>query len=149
MKTSEDTGIDDVPADRVPGIPRRGTALAVVAGILCGGGTVFIGLLFFQFLDVYFTIWTPAVVEDADIRRYGMTATLCLIALGVSLIAALAARRRKLALLAGVVLVLGIGASLLFAVPQGRWTPVEPTQEPLPSNYEPCYSGSNNCGGGG
>jgi hypothetical protein len=149
MGNSGDTGIDDVSADRVRAVRRWGTAMAVVASILCGGGILLSGLLFFQFIDVYFTIWTPAVVEDADIRRYQMTATLCLIALGASFIAALVARHRKLAWLAGVVLVLGIGATLLFAVPQGRWTPLEPSPEPLPSNYEPCYSGSNNCGGGG
>jgi peptidoglycan/LPS O-acetylase OafA/YrhL len=143
----------DLSTDPVPPAQRSTrrweTATAVVAGVLCGGGALLLGLLFFQFVDVYFTIWTSVVIDDADIRRYAVTATSCVIALGAALLAALAARRSKLAWLAGVLLVLGIVAALLFAVPQGRWTPVEPGPEPLPSNYEPCYSGSNDCGGGG
>jgi hypothetical protein len=146
---TETHAIDKGASEPARRVPRWETASAVVAGILCGGGALLIGLLFFQFFDVYFTIWTPAVVENADIRRYNVTAAFCVSGLGASLVVALIARRFRLAWVAGILLVIAIAAALLFSVPQGRWTSVENTPEPLPSNYEPCYSGSNECGGGG
>ena len=145
---TETEAVDDLPFGAARRIPRWETAIAVVAGILCGGGVLLIGLLFFQFVDVYFTIWTPAVVGEGDIRRYDVTAAICVIALGAALVAALVARRWELAWVAGVLLVIGIVAALLFAVPQGRWMSVENDPAPLPSNYQPCYSGSNDCVGG-
>ena len=145
---TETDAVENTPAVPSRRIPWWETALAILSGILCGGGTILIGVLFFQFVDVYFTIWTPAVVDGGDVHRYELTAAICVIALGASVLSAVISRRWELAWVAGILVVIGLVAALLFAVPQGRWMRADEAPEPLPTNYQPCYSGSNNCVGG-
>ena len=126
----------------------RVQVLRAVAGVLLIVGCLLIVLLVLQFIDVFFTLGNPAVVDDGDVRRFEATASACVAVLGASLLLAVLSRRRTLAWAAGAVLLLGMLVVVLFAVPQTRWAPVEESH-PLPTNYEPCYSGSTDCGGGG
>jgi hypothetical protein len=148
MGNSAGADVDDAPLRRIRATPWWETAMAVVGGILCGGGILLAGVIFFQYLDVYFTLGAPAVIDDGDSPRYEATASACVAALGASLLLALFARRWELAWVAGVVLVVGLIVAFLFAVPQERWAPADESH-PLPTNYEPCYSGSRTCAGGG
>lgn len=154
MVNSGGTGIDSEPAGgaRPPIAPptrRRGSIPAIAGGILLAVGIVLIALLPAQWFAAYFTFWTPVTIDEGEMRLYEVTASACLIALGASLLLAVVARRRGLVWASGIFLIVGIAAALVFAVPQARWVQVDDEPPPLPSNYEPCYSGSNDCGGGG
>lgn len=154
MANSGGTDIDSGPAGGEPPLPtpptrRGGSVIAISSGILLALGIVLIALLPVQWFAAYFTIWTPVTIDEGEMRLYAVTASACLITLGSSLVLAFVARRRGLAWASGLLLIVGIAAVLVFAVPQARWVQVDDVPQPLPSNYEPCYSGSNDCGGGG
>ncbi|MET0932985.1 MAG: DUF6234 family protein [Mycetocola sp.] len=134
---------------RMRGNSRWARALTAAAGVLLATGVVLTVVLCAQFFDAYFSIWVPAVIEESDVRRYDVTASVCILSLVLSGVLAWAARRRKLVRWAAVLLGIGLVVATLFSVPQGRWVPEEAEPPPLPANYEPCYSGSNDCGGGG
>ncbi|MET1051420.1 MAG: DUF6234 family protein [Mycetocola sp.] len=145
---TESTTGDTRPPASVRAVPQWHTVVAIIAGILCGVGGLLIGVLFFQFVEVYFTIGGPATVNDGDVGRYEVTALICVTALAAAASAALVSKRWALAWISGVLLVIGLVVALVFSVPQNRWLLVD-EPAPLPSDYTPCFSGSGPCPGGG
>lgn len=120
---------------------------SVVSGVLLLVGGLLIGVIFLQWLSTYFVIWGSPVVTDSGIQNYEVTASACLLILVSACILAIVGGNRPLAWATGIFLVVGVVAALIFAIPQGRWEPhSEP--KPLPTDYQPCYSGSNDCPGG-
>jgi len=127
--------------------PTRPLALAldVVLGI---GSLVLAAGLFFQFLDVYLAFFgETASATDADGTRYLWTAAFAIAAPVVGFVLAAIGKRRGAAIAFVAVGLLCVLSAAVFAVPQGRFTPA-PVEHNLPSNYVPCYSGSNDCPGG-
>jgi hypothetical protein len=133
-------GNKSVAADR-----QRGLIAQILLGL---PGPFFMVALVLQYLDVYFTVGgsTPPPTP-ADGERYLWTAGLANLFAVAGVVLALV-RRRGIAFLAAGFLLIGVlGLSVIAAVPQGRWYP-HPGSAPLPSDYQPCFSGSNTCPGG-
>lgn len=101
--------------------------------------------LFWQALDVYLVFDGSRVSPTAaQGSRYVWTASLC-VASAVSAVCVSMWVGKRAEVVTGLVgLVLALAAATLFAVPQDRWNR-DPAQQPPPSDYEPCYSGSNEC----
>lgn len=122
------------------------TAIAV---LLLVGGTL-IGVLFWQYLWVYFSIGGPGPgPTGAEIARYEVTAILCLASLAAAVVIA-AVRRSKRLVAAGLVLSLvALGTAYLFSVPSHRWQVDRNPRYELPDDYVPCFGeGDPNCIGG-
>lgn len=115
-----------------------------------GLGLLLVVALFWQYLEVYLTFFGE--VPDptaADGARYVVTAGTCLGLVLAGLVAAALARHRGVLSLAVVALVVSVVAAAVLAVPAGRWTDAVRTPEPPRPAFEPCYSGSGECEGGG
>lgn len=105
--------------------------------------------LFWQFTDVYFVLDGGTVhPTPAQEARYLWTASCCLAVAVASAVFAFRAEGWRLQLVACIGVVLTLVGSAVLAIPHDRWVPDAPTHE-LPADYEPCYSGSNDCGPGG
>ena len=122
-------------------------AFSVISGVLLLVGGLLIGVLFMQWFTTYFVIWGSPVVTESGIQNYEVTASACLLLLVGACVLAIAGRNRPLAWATGIFLVVGLVAALIFAIPQGRWE-AHSEPKPLPSDYQPCFSGSNDCPGG-
>ena len=106
---------------------------------------VLIVALFWQSLDVYFVLGGEAMEPtDREHTRYLVTASAC----GVSAVAAVVAATRNggagALVMSLFTLVGALVAAALFAVPTIDLHR-DPVPNQLPNNYEPCYSGSNEC----
>lgn len=133
------------------GEPRDRSYVARVVEVLgLGLGVVLVGALFLQYLYVYLTFFGEVPEPTAaDGVRYLVTAGTCLALVLAGLVAAAVAHHRGVLNLAIVALVVAVVAAAVFAVPEGRWTdPGPPAERPRPA-FEPCYSGSGECEGGG
>ena len=109
-------------------------------GSLCGLA------LLWQAFDVYFNLGSQIPVpSQSDIVRYDLTAILCIASVIAALVISIIRRSVWLVVLSSIVVLVALGGSAVFSVPAGRWFPPEPTSEPLPSYYKPCYSGSGDC----
>jgi len=120
---------------------------AVVQALLPFAVLLIVGALLWQYLDVYFTFSAvPDEVTARDRARYTVTAGIG-VAVAISAVVLALVRRRVLAFVVAVVLAtVMIGVAAVFAVPRPDWDPAPIDNGP--SNYEPCYSGSNDCVGG-
>lgn len=121
------------------------------AGIQAGLGVLgssIMAALAWQFFEVYFAIGgTVPTAAPSDGLRYLVTAGLGVAVVAASLVLALL-RRKVLAVVCSLALAIGMfGFAYVLAVPQNRWNQ-DPVQEPLPADYRPCFSGSNDCPGG-
>lgn len=121
------------------------------AGVQLGVGILGLGVLaalVWQFFEVYFAIGSPLPEADpSDGVRYLVTAGIGVSAAVVSVVLSLI-RAKLTAFLCSVVLaVVLLGAAYVLAVPQHRWNPA-PARQPLPADYQPCFSGSGDCPGG-
>ena len=131
---------------------RRRTAKASTLGaaaiiLLALGGTLAFTLPMLWF-STYFSIWEPPPEASAEaIGRYQFAAATALIMLSSALVVALVARRRGLAWLVGVALVLALLAAFVFQIPQGRFWPSEP-DVPEPRNTHVCFGTTGDCPGG-
>lgn len=111
-------------------------------------GLVLTFLLVWQFTDVYFVLDGQSdTPTDAQARRYVWTAALGLVSMASALLLATCASARGAIVASSIGLVLALIVAAVFAVPQDRWKPQPPVNE-LPDDYQPCYSGSNDCVGG-
>jgi hypothetical protein len=127
----------------------RGSSLARGTGIglLMLEPLVVLALLW-EYLDVYLTFGgDPVEASSADGHRYVVTVIVCLTCPVVALVAATLCRSRRLLWWAAAGLVVALAAGFLFAVPNDRFERDDPAL-PLPPDYTPCYSGSNDCPGG-
>lgn len=113
-----------------------------VAWGLIAATMVLIFALFYQGMDVYFLASEDPTREQST--RYVWTASLCVACAAGAVVAATIAGRRAAGVTCVVMLLLALLAAAMFAVPQDRFRP-EPQEYPLPDNYEPCFSGSNEC----
>ncbi len=123
-------------------LPRAGAVAAIVAGFLLALTLVY------QQLDVYFTFGETVVPTHAEETRYVWTAGLGLSAMVLGLVLALVSGSGRLAWCGAAGIIVTLVVAGVFAVPHDRWHPDPPTYE-RPSNYTPCYSGSEDCGAGG
>lgn len=98
-------------------------------------------------LNVYVTFF--GALADAptaeEIHRYEIGAGVAVGCLAAATILCFVLGRWWHMLITTVLLVVVVGGVAVFSVPSGRWYPPEPTREPLPSYYHPCYSGSHDC----
>jgi hypothetical protein len=109
-------------------------------------GSFFGFALLWQAFDVYFNLGSQIPVPStSDIARYNVTAIVCVGSVIASLLLSIIRRSAWLIVISCIFVVLAVGGAALFSVPAGRWVPPEPTSEPLPSYYKPCYSGSGDC----
>ncbi|WP_456694778.1 hypothetical protein [Aeromicrobium sp. P5_D10] len=123
--------------------------LRPVAVALLSLGVVLLLVLFWQFLDVYFVLGgESADPSAAQGTRYVWTASACVVAMLGGTIAGTLATSKVLGALGGIGVVLAVIAGAVFVVPSDRWVRDDPVHQ-LPDDYEPCYSGSNDCGPGG
>src|SRR5688500_10347582 len=101
--------------------------------------------LMWQALDVYLVFDGSSVVPtDGQATRYVWTASACVIFAVVAVIAATRGGSRAAGVTATIGIVVALAAALILSVPQDRFRP-EAERQPLPADYEPCYSGSNEC----
>lgn len=123
--------------------------LRPLAAALLTLGVVLMIALFWQFTEVYFLLGGDSVEPtDGQKSRYLWTASACVAAMFGGAAAGTLASSKVLGPMGGMGLLLAVIVALVFAVPQDRWVPDQPVRQ-LPDNYEPCYSGSNDCGPGG
>lgn len=123
--------------------------LRTLSTALLSLGVLLLIALFWQFLDVYFVLDGREVdPSPAQERRYVWTASACVAVMFAGAAMATLASRKVLGPLGGIGVLLAIIAAVVFSVPTGRWIPDPAVQQP-PDNYQPCYSGSNDCGPGG
>ena len=130
-----------------PGV--RSRAWKIVAVALLTVGSAVGASLALQWFDVYFAIWDAPVVSEEDQSRYlwtaGTAVALLLAAIGIAIIR----RARRLGIIGGVLLMATVLLAILFAVPEGRWTPAPANPVPDNTSYEPCFGeGDPNCPGG-
>lgn len=112
------------------------------------GGAVLVLVLFWQYLDVYLAFFGEQNVADPeDGTRYVVTASACVALLLAGTVAAVVGRHAGAAVLGTGLLVVGLVAALLFAVPSDRFA-VDPPDHRAGPDYVPCYSGSGDCLGG-
>ena len=102
--------------------------------------------MFMNSLRVYlvFEDGTPRVTHGAVVTYQVLAAVGIALALA-GVVFAFVRRRVGFGIANIVVLLFVLGSAVIFAVPQ--YASPEPTHTPLPSNYVPCYTGSN-CPGG-
>jgi hypothetical protein len=130
-----------------PDVQSRAWKIVAVALLTVGGA---IGAsLALQWFDVYFAIWDAPVVSEGDQTRYlwtaGTAVALLLAAIGIAIMR----RARRVGIIGGVLLMATVLLAILFAVPEGRWTPAPASPVPDNSEYLPCFGeGDPNCPGG-
>lgn len=121
---------------------RAASIILPCVGIAC------VFLLFLQYLDVYFSLdGTRPLATDHEVLRYRWTAGICVTTMAAAFMLALVARKRRsvgFGVAGFVGLLLAIAASVAFAIPHDH-ARVSEESHPLPSNYQPCYSGSGDC----
>ncbi|GAA3536363.1 hypothetical protein GCM10022234_36490 [Aeromicrobium panaciterrae] len=106
---------------------------------------VLIVALFWQLLDVYFVLGGEAVEPtDREHTRYLVTASACGVSAVAAVIAATKGGRAGTRVMSLITFVAALVAATLFAVPTIDLHR-DPAPNRLPDNYEPCYSGSNEC----
>jgi len=154
-----DARLDDDGAHPAPGLPdplaapraprQRDSGVAHVVQVLgLLGGVLLIGVLFSQYLDVYLAFFGEQnVATPRDGTRYLVTVTACVALLVAGTAAAAVRGRGGVAAVGGLLLIAGLLAAVLFAVPSDRFTVAPPDNRPGP-DYVPCYSGSGDCPGG-
>ncbi|MEO6115236.1 MAG: DUF6234 family protein [Pseudolysinimonas sp.] len=123
--------------------------ISIVIALVLLIGAALVAALFFEWLQVYFTLGgatAPPPTAGQELR-YVLTASIGLGALLVDMIAAFVTRRRALGVIGLILLILGLLVAVTLRVPQDFGVPVAPTYTSNP-NYVPCYSGSGDCPGG-
>jgi len=124
------------------------TGVRAASVVLFCIGIAGIFLLFLQYFDVYFTLdGTKPLATDAEVLRYWWTAGICVASAAAACVLTLVGRERRSAgyRIAGLVgLLLVVTASVAFAIPNEH-PKVNEEGSPLPSNHQPCYSGSGDC----
>ena len=106
---------------------------------------VLIVALFWQLFDVYFVLGGEAVEPtDREHTRYLVTASACGVSAVAAVVAATRSGRTGARVMSLLTLVGALVAAALFAVPTIDLDR-DPVPNQLPDNYEPCYSGSNEC----
>lgn len=107
-------------------------------------------VLGWQFVSVYFVLDGETVhPTPAQESRYLWTASCCLAAAVAGAVFAFRAEGWRLQLVACIGVVVTLVGAVVLAVPSDRWFPDAPPTHELPADYEPCFSGSNDCGPGG
>jgi hypothetical protein len=141
---------DDAAAVRAHADRLRSQRARVVELVGLVLGTLLIGALFVQYLDVYLTFSGDPVTATRDEgARYVVTAVACVALLLAGTAAAVVGEHGGVTALGCLLLAVGLGAAVVLAVPQDRWSYDEAPQGPGP-DYHPCYSGgdSDECLGG-
>lgn len=132
----------------MPQPKRRFALIDAVSLTLMFVGFLFIPTLYYQLLEAYWrldgSVPTITAVQES---RYVWTVSLGCVSVAAALVIAVIRRRPGLIVSSIVVAIALLAAAVLFVVPQDRFTPA-PEQTPLPSNYSPCFSGSDDCVGG-
>ena len=125
-------------------VEASGVRLTAAWGLIALTFCLVVALLW-QALDVYLVFDGSSITPSAaQGTRYVWTASLC-VASAVAAVCVSMWVGNRAAVVTGLIgLVLALAAAALFAVPQDRWHG-DPAPQPLPSDYEPCYSGSNEC----
>lgn len=122
---------------------------AIVITFLLAVGASGVSALILNWLNIYFRLFgTTPEPSASDADTYLRTAGLVVVVPVVCLVVAIVFNARSLVVLSAVFLVGWSLAAVILAVPQDRFTPGPETPAPVNSNYQPCYSGSNNCEGG-
>ena len=122
---------------------------AIVITFLLAVGASGASALILNWLNIYFRLFgTTPEPSASDADTYLRTAGLVVVVPIVCLVVAIVFNARSLVVLSAVFLVGWSLAAVILAVPQDRFTPAPETPAPVSSNYQPCYSGSNNCEGG-
>ncbi|HYQ75786.1 DUF6234 family protein [Cellulomonas sp.] len=138
----------DDPGARAARDRRRSDRARVVEVVALLGGAALVPVLFWQYLDVYLAFFGEQAVASAeDGTRYVVTATACVVLLLVGTGAAIVGEHTGAVVAGTVLLVVGLVAAVLFAVPSDRFAVDPPDNRPGP-DYVPCYSGSGDCLGG-
>lgn len=105
----------------------------------------FVLALTWQAFDVYLVFGGESVEPtESQVTRYVWTASACVTSAVAAVVAATIAGARGARVTSVVGLVVAAGAAALFAVPTIDFSS-DPEPHGLPHNYEPCYSGSNEC----
>jgi hypothetical protein len=123
----------------------RRAALIIVSGAGVIGQLLVVPMLVFTYLGVYLVFFgeQPKVTAEATLHW----ALISGIAVGVSvalIVVAAVARVLGLVITHIALLLVIIAFALVFAVPRIDLHDLQPSY-PLPSDYKPCYSGSNDC----
>ena len=122
---------------------------AIVITFLLAVGASGASALILNWLNIYFRLFgTTPEPSASDADTYLRTAGLVVVVPVVCVVVAIVFNARSLVVLSAVFLVGWSLAAVILAVPQDRFTPRPETPAPVSSNYQPCYSGSNNCEGG-
>lgn len=138
----------DDPGARAARDWRRSDRARVVEVVALLGGAALIPVLFWQHLDVYLAFFGEQnTASPEDGTRYVVTATACVVLLLVGTAAAIVGEHTKAVVAGTALLVVGLVAAFLFAVPSDRFAADPPDNRPGP-DYVPCYSGSGDCPGG-
>ena len=119
----------------------------MLVALLVGAIVVVFGM-FVNFLTVYLEIWggTPTVTQKAVVTYQVLAGVAITLSVG-GMILGFARGRVGFGVTHVALLLVVLIAATVFAVPQYSSQP-KPRQHHLPSNYVPCYSGSNDCPGG-
>lgn len=138
----------DDPGARAARDRRRSERARVVEVVALLGGAALIPVLFWQYVDVYLAFFGEQnVASPADGTRYVVTASSCLALLLVGTAAAIIGEHTRAVVAGTALLVVGLVAAFLLAVPSDRFAADPPDNRPGP-DYVPCYSGSGDCPGG-
>lgn len=129
-------------------IPRRVLTGTGIAALVIGG--TLIPTLFWQFLDLYFTLFGAEVtVTEADGTRYLVTAAF---AIALPIVAAVVGGILRVRSLLGwgiAVAILALLAAFVLQVPPGRFWVDPGGGPPINDDYVPCFGeGDPNCVGG-
>jgi peptidoglycan/LPS O-acetylase OafA/YrhL len=108
------------------------------------GTVVLVLALFWQNVEVYFTFGDPIEPTAGDGTRWVWTASACVTVAVAAVVAAVVSGSRGMRWTSAITLVIALAAAVIFVVPHDRWSP-PPKPNQLPTNYSPCYSGSNTC----
>ncbi|MCU1420364.1 MAG: hypothetical protein JWN36_15 [Microbacteriaceae bacterium] len=123
----------------------RRAALIIVSGAGVIGQLLVLPALVVTWLGVYLVFFgeQPKVTAAATLHWALISGIAVVVSAGLIVVAALA-RVRGLVITHSALLLVIVGFALFFAVPRIDLHDLQPSQ-PLPSNYHPCYSGSNEC----
>jgi hypothetical protein len=121
------------------------TTLILVGLLVATIAVVF--AMFVNWIGVYLEIWggTPTVTQGA-IVGYQVLAGIAIALTVGGMVLGFARRRVGFGISHVVLLLVVLLAATVFAVP--RYSAPVPREHQLPSNYVPCFSGSNDCPGG-
>jgi hypothetical protein len=127
--------------------PRRSSATSLILILMLVATFAVLVGMFVNALGVYFVIWGTPTVTQGAIVTYQVLAVIAICLPIAGLVLSIVRRRLALGITHVALLVVVLVAALVLAVPQGSWQP-KPREHHLPSNYTPCFSGSNACPGG-